>query len=217
MKKLRWRPKFNAHGQSIVEFTLVLPLLLLLLLGVAEMGVALYNYLSLATANREGVRLASRARFTDEATAGLIVSSSGMVEQPDGTFVPVMKLSGADANLGVIITHISIDTAGNLLDASTYISGTIMGSDHVLRPITLEDSRFTAEKLEELVSNSLSATSEINAYREDMSYDMIPEELVVIETFLTHHWISSNIDAITLYFHSVMRVLRDSRDALQGG
>jgi Flp pilus assembly protein TadG len=208
----------GAHGQALVEFALVLPVLILLLLGVMEIGMALYNYLSLATANREGVRLASRARFTDDAAAGLVASSGGLVEQPDGTLRPNMKLMGEDANLAVIITHISVDEDGALLDVTTYVSGTIVGPDNVPRFVSAEDSRFTDEALLELVENSLSTTSEINTYREIMLYDTIPDELVIIESFLAHRMVTPILQptnsTITLYFHSVMRVMRDSRDTV---
>lgn len=220
MKKLWFMAHRDAQGQGLVEFALVLPFLILLFLGIMEIGMALYSYLSLATANREGVRLASRARFTDDMVAGLVASSGGLVEQSDGTFKPNMKLLGEDANLGVIITHITIDTDGTLLNVSTYVSGTIVGPDDVPRLVTVEDTRFTEDRLVELVQNSLSATDEINTYREVMLYEPIPEELVITESFLVHRLVTSFIpiidDPLSLYFHSVMRVMRDSRDTLGG-
>jgi Flp pilus assembly protein TadG len=210
----------GAHGQALVEFALMLPLLVLLILGIIEIGMSLYSYLSLATANREGVRLASRARFTDDAAAGLVASSGGLTEEPDGTLRSDMKLLGEDANLAVIITHISVDTDGTLLSVTTYVTGTIVDADNVPRPVSVEDTRFTDENLLELVQNSLSATSEINTYREAMLYDTIPDDLVVIESFLAHHMVTPIIrpvrSTITLYFHSVMRVMRDSRDTIGG-
>jgi Flp pilus assembly protein TadG len=217
-KKAQSAGSNGARGQALVEFALVLPVLILLILGVMEIGMALYGYMSLATANREGVRLASRARFTDDAAAGLVASSGGLVEQPDGTFRPNMKLVGEDANLGVIITHISIDTDGTLLDITTYVSGTIIGPDNVPRPVTEDDTTFSEDSLLELVENSLSATSEINAYRETMLYDTIPDELVIIESFLAHRMATPILQptnsTITMYFHSVMRVMRDARDTM---
>lgn len=203
------------QGQGLVELALVLPFLALLLLGVVEMGFALYDYITLATANREGVRLASRARFTDNMVADLIVGSSGLVEQDDGSFQPNMILHGENANLGVIITHLSLDVDGNLVDASTFVTGTIVEADGVPRLITPIDTRFTPDELAEVVTNSSSATSNVNSYRDALSYDMIPEEIVIVETFLAHDVLYSTIipanDTITLYFHSTMRVIRDSR------
>ncbi len=218
MKKIRisWRRlQRSDHGQGLVEFVLVLPFLVLLLLGVIEVGYAFYNYITLATANREGVRFASRARFTDDMVSGLVVSSSGVVERPDGTFEPNMKLLGENANLGVIITHISISPEGELLGASTYVSGTIVSADNEPRAITPEDTKLTEDALAELIQNSIGTTTEVNTYREAMSYETMNNELVILETYLAHRLITPIIgeanSTITLYFQTVMRVMRDSR------
>ncbi|MEJ5312092.1 MAG: TadE family protein [Anaerolineae bacterium] len=222
MKKITqlWRrAQHSAYGQGLVEFALVLPFLILLVLGIMEVGFAFYDYITLATANREGIRLASRARFTDDMVAGLVVSSSGLVERPDGTFEPNMKLLGEGANLGTIITHVSISPEGNLLSVSTYVSGTIISPNNEPRLITPEDTRLTEDVLTELIQNSLNATSQINTYRESLSYDTINNELVILETFLGHPLLTPIIgnknSTITLYFQSAMRVMHDSRDTVQ--
>ncbi len=43
-------------GQDLIEFAMVLPLLLLLLLGIMEFGLAVFSYVSVANAAREGAR-----------------------------------------------------------------------------------------------------------------------------------------------------------------
>ena len=52
MKSLR-----NEKGQSLIEFAIILPLLLLLLMGILEFGVMLNSYLSINNSAREGARL----------------------------------------------------------------------------------------------------------------------------------------------------------------
>ena len=44
------------RGQSMVEYALVLPILLLLLLGIMEFGILVFNYNTIANAAREGAR-----------------------------------------------------------------------------------------------------------------------------------------------------------------
>jgi len=44
-------------GQEVVEFALILPVLILLLLGIIEFGVLMYSYNSIAHATREGARV----------------------------------------------------------------------------------------------------------------------------------------------------------------
>jgi Flp pilus assembly protein TadG len=47
---------FNNKGTSVVEMALVLPLLLILVFGVIEFGVFLYNQAVITNASREGAR-----------------------------------------------------------------------------------------------------------------------------------------------------------------
>ena len=46
------------HGQALVEFALVLPILLMLLCGIIDFGWVYYNQMALSNAAREGARYA---------------------------------------------------------------------------------------------------------------------------------------------------------------
>ena len=48
--------KMNNQGQNIIEFALVLPLLLIILFGVLDLGRIFFGSISLTNAAREGVR-----------------------------------------------------------------------------------------------------------------------------------------------------------------
>jgi Flp pilus assembly protein TadG len=48
----------QARGQSLVEFALVIPVFLLLLIGVFDLGLGVFSYNSVTNAAREGARLA---------------------------------------------------------------------------------------------------------------------------------------------------------------
>ncbi len=70
--------KSHEGGATIVEFAIVMPLLLLLMIGIMEVGVAFYDYLSVEQATLEGVRTASftgRALDADCQTVNNIVAS----------------------------------------------------------------------------------------------------------------------------------------------
>lgn len=53
------RYRFDERGQGLVEFTLVLPLMILLLLGMLEFGLAFNHHMTLEYATREGSRTGS--------------------------------------------------------------------------------------------------------------------------------------------------------------
>ena len=62
-KKMNRRPKNDsrARGQSLVEFALALPLMILILAGVVDLGRAFYAYVGITNAAREGARFAATA------------------------------------------------------------------------------------------------------------------------------------------------------------
>lgn len=62
---MTWRAGGPDRGQSTVEFALVLPLILLLLLGLLQVGLLLKDQLLVAAAAREGAR---EAAVTPDAT-----------------------------------------------------------------------------------------------------------------------------------------------------
>ena len=80
----------NTRGNAVVEFALVLPILLLVLFGITELGRMIMTTNVLNTASREGARLAAvspmsdslsvQARVTQVLTAARIEPSSIVVE-----------------------------------------------------------------------------------------------------------------------------------------
>jgi Flp pilus assembly protein TadG len=63
MPKPTQRPLAAEDGQALVEFALVLPLLVLVLFGVIQFGIAFNNYVTLTDAVRAGARSAAVSRF----------------------------------------------------------------------------------------------------------------------------------------------------------
>ena len=49
----------NENGQTMVEFTLVLPILCVVLFGVIQMGILFHDYITLTDATRAGARVAA--------------------------------------------------------------------------------------------------------------------------------------------------------------
>jgi Flp pilus assembly protein TadG len=75
MKK-RSCARISSSGQSVVEFALILPLLMLIVLGVAEFGFALLDEHVVTRLSREGSNLISRdTSLQDAATAVTSMSS----------------------------------------------------------------------------------------------------------------------------------------------
>jgi Flp pilus assembly protein TadG len=61
----------SERGQTMTEFALVLPLLVLLLFGVIQFGIAFNNYITLTDAVRAGARKGSVARHMSDPEAAV--------------------------------------------------------------------------------------------------------------------------------------------------
>jgi hypothetical protein len=70
------------RGQSLVELALTLPVLLLLLVGLVEVGSALNAYMTVVDVTRDGARLGSKGAASDEEIKNLVVTEMGRL--PDG-------------------------------------------------------------------------------------------------------------------------------------
>jgi Flp pilus assembly protein TadG len=56
----------SEHGQTMTEFALVLPLLILVLFGIIQFGIAFNNYLAMTDAVRAGARKATVSRHKED-------------------------------------------------------------------------------------------------------------------------------------------------------
>lgn len=64
---MKFRVAFRSErGQSLTEFALVLPLLVVLLFGIIQFGITFNNYISLTDAVRAGARKGAVARHLDD-------------------------------------------------------------------------------------------------------------------------------------------------------
>lgn len=73
----------NEDGQAIVEFALVLPLLMALLLGIVQFGILWNNYETITDAARIGARKAAVARFYGDNGAAAIAAAKAAATNLD--------------------------------------------------------------------------------------------------------------------------------------
>lgn len=86
------------QGATIVEFAIVMPLLLLLMIGIMEVGIAFYDYLTIERSTLEGVRTAS---FTGTGVDADCQTVNNVVASFPGGFldrVQQIEIYRADAN-----------------------------------------------------------------------------------------------------------------------
>jgi hypothetical protein len=202
------------RGQGLLELAVILPVLLILLMGVVEIGYALRDYLIVVNANREGCRFAARGRFSDSHVGERVVSAGGVI-RPGGsaTDVPFLRTYGTDPNTGILVTHIPMQSSGDVepLSITVWISGVLPSEAGVPRQITPADSALSRAQI---VERHGPATRRINTAREAAGYDPMSNHIVVVEVFYMHHplWNSPFVplpDPWMMYAQTEMRVVSD--------
>jgi Flp pilus assembly protein TadG len=77
----------NQEGQALVEFALILPILLLLVMGILQFGMMLNSYLSIENASREGARAGIIGR-SDTEIKNTVISTSPSLD-PNNVIVTI--------------------------------------------------------------------------------------------------------------------------------
>jgi hypothetical protein len=105
----------DKKGQSVIEFALVLPILLLVLFGITEFGRAIMVTNVLNTASREGARLAAVSAVGDS-----LAVRSRVVEVLDAANVDakdiIIQFSVPDKSVEVTVTSDFEVLSGGVLD-----------------------------------------------------------------------------------------------------
>ena len=117
---MNWRPaasKPRDRGAAAVEFALLLPVVLLLLFGIVDFGLALNAQITITQAAREGARLASLGTAlatvqtkTMAAATGLTIIQANVTE-PNGA-CPVGAAASVDAVVTVTYTFTYLTPVG---------------------------------------------------------------------------------------------------------
>ena len=189
--KAQHKDRKLARGQSLIEFVLALPALLILFLALIEMALAMRAKLVLTNANREAARYASQGTFTDEQVVERAVVS--FAEQ-----LPV-SMSGPDANTGIIVSRFHVPVgADEEAEKTRYVSGTLNYTTGGGEPMTTT-SKLPDDYIEKLV-----------AQNKDFYTD---HDVAVIETYYHHYqvlraplieWVYP--EPIVLYVRTAMRI-----------
>ena len=82
----------DEQGQTMAEFAIVLPILVVLLFGIVQFGILFNNYVTLTDAARAGARAAAVSRQSGD---------------PVGAATTAVRASGADLNQGSLGVNVS--------------------------------------------------------------------------------------------------------------
>ena len=90
------------RGQAIVEFALILPVFILILLGIMEFGLVFHQYLVVTAASREGARVAALGG-SDAETLTMVNTSAVSITagQLTTTITPANRVKGQTVSVQV--------------------------------------------------------------------------------------------------------------------
>jgi Flp pilus assembly protein TadG len=93
----------NQRGASAVEFAIILPILVMILFGMFQFGIAYNNWIALTHAAREGARLAAVGNY-DEQTVR---------DRAPSVDIASVDVTGLDGSIGDSVT---VNVTGSVLD-----------------------------------------------------------------------------------------------------
>ena len=96
----------DQQGQSTIEFALILPLMVLIVVGIFEIGRAFFAYIAITNAAREGVRIYT---FTPDTTSFSEINQTVTSEVGTATLVDPTKIDSIDIFCGYSDTSVLND------------------------------------------------------------------------------------------------------------
>jgi hypothetical protein len=176
-------------GQSLAELALVMPLLLMILVAMVEVGWAMRAHLIVSTASREAARFAARRVFDyDEIEEVAEVALLALN--------PVYE--GADANTTVIITKVQIDAEGewSIDGGQPYVTGDLPVESR------MDDAAYEQIAADNVVFNAAHGgiDSENNVVVVEVFYD----HDLLLASRITSGWIG--LGPLRLYSRSINRI-----------
>jgi Flp pilus assembly protein TadG len=114
------------RGAAAVEFALVLPVLVLLLLGIVELGMAFNTQLTLTAAAREGVRVMALSGSPSAARSATIAAAPGLTPPPAAGQIAVTPASCSPGQTATVIVTYPFTPVTSLLGEFTLTARGVM-------------------------------------------------------------------------------------------
>ena len=89
------------RGQALVEFALVMPIFLILVLGIADFGLALRSYITVTNSSREAARLGAVGATCDDIKQRAVDTSAGLLTLSNVTVQNCQGQPGTDVQVAV--------------------------------------------------------------------------------------------------------------------
>lgn len=189
------------RGQSLVEFVLIFPVLLIMFLGLVEVGNLMDAYLTVVNAAREGARLGARQALTSD------------IRDITNEHAARLQLMAASGQGTIIVHHVDTDaTTGNIIPATysvetcykgTCSQSTPAGAATTKLPQATLQTRIIAARNDAVAKARTDGDNRLNTVTANKLYN---DKLVIVEVFYNHGTLTGFWPVrVPMYAVSIMR------------
>jgi Flp pilus assembly protein TadG len=126
LKLIRSRRKNGEKGQALVEFTLLVPIFLLLLFAIVDFGMGFYSWITVTNAAREGARLGV-VLATEQQIEDRVYQAADLPNEGTNMTVTVTNAQGQPGESVVVQVDYDYDLITPLAGIVSFVSGDVLG------------------------------------------------------------------------------------------
>ena len=126
LKLIRARRKNGEKGQALVEFTLLVPIFLLLLFAIIDFGMGFYSWITVTNGAREGARLGA-VLATQQEIEDRVYQTVSLPNESTQMTVTVTNAQGQPGESVVVKVDYDYDLITPLAGIVSFVSGDVIG------------------------------------------------------------------------------------------
>jgi len=126
LKLIRARRKNGEKGQALVEFTLLVPIFLLLLFAIIDFGMGFYSWITVTNGAREGARLGA-VLATQQDIEDRVYQAVSLPNESTQMTVTVTNAQGQPGESVVVKVDYDYDLITPLAGIVSFVSGDVIG------------------------------------------------------------------------------------------
>jgi hypothetical protein len=214
------------RGQSLVEMAIIAPILLIMFIGVVEVGWGLRDFVVLQNATREAARFGARGRYLDFSKISFDDIGYPYVVQHELDSISSqlsLSVSDEDPSGTIIVSHVLVDTGkcGGGTEDDLILSPLTPGYGHYMA--TFGQPRPSRVDFAALVQEMRDENETFNCDLEARNPGATPSvnSVIIVESFYAHdlivnvplvsNLISDGSGIVWLYTRTIMRITADAR------
>ncbi len=126
LKLIRRRRRKGEKGQALVEFTLLIPIFLILLFAIVDFGMGFYSWITVTNAAREGARLGA-VLATQQEIEDRVYESVNLPDEDTKMSVTVTNAEGQPGESVAVQVDYDYDLITPLASLVQFFSGDVLG------------------------------------------------------------------------------------------